>query len=58
MPEPQFTSPVIAKKMQKKFGKTTTTVSVDMKYRRDVGNFVRQIEKAHKQAAKSKLKFS
>jgi len=55
--ERRFGSPEIAREMAKMFGDEAKTVTVEMKYRREVGRFVRKIEKAHKQAEKSKLVF-
>ncbi len=54
----KFTSPKIAEEMKKKFGNEAETVTVTMKYRKQVGAFVRKIEKAHKKAGKSKLIFT
>ncbi|MDT8391684.1 MAG: hypothetical protein RRC34_14385 [Lentisphaeria bacterium] len=52
-----FASPQVAEQMAQVFGQKAKTVSVEMKHRRQVGDFVRKIEKAHKQAAKSTLAF-
>jgi len=52
-----FTSPEIAKEMVKLFGAEAKTVTVEIKYRREVGEFVRKIEKAHRDAEKSTLVF-
>lgn len=54
----KFTSPKIAKEIKKKFGSEAETVTVKMKYRKQVGAFVRKIEKAHEKAEKSKLIFT
>jgi len=54
----RFTSPKIAEEIKKKFGNQAETVTVTMKYRKQVGAFVRKIEKAHKKAGKSKLVFT
>lgn len=54
----KFSSPNIAKEMEKKFGNKTETVTVKMKYQKQVGAFVKKIEKAHKNAGKSKLIFT
>jgi len=54
----KFSSPNIAKEMKKKFGNKTETVTVTMKYQKQVGAFVKKIEKAHKNAGKSKLIFT
>ena len=50
-------SPDIAKAMEKEFGRKLGTFVVEIKYQKEVGDFVRKIEDAHKQAAKSKLVF-
>jgi lipoate-protein ligase A len=47
----------IAKEMIKVLGSQVKTVSVDIKHRQAIGNFVRKIEKAHQQAAKSTQRF-
>ena len=52
-----FTRPEVAEQMAQVFGKKAETVNVDMKHRQQVGKFVRKIEKARKQAAKSTLTF-
>lgn len=52
-----FTSPQIAKEIARVFGTEAKTFSVEMKHLREVGNFVRKIESAHKRAEKSKLVF-
>ena len=52
-----FTSPKIAREMARVFGSEAKTFTVEIKHRRVVGDFVRKIEAAHKQAEKSKLVF-
>ncbi len=47
----------IAKEMKIVFGSEAKTISVKIKHKRVVGNFVRKIEKAHQNAAKSNLIF-
>ncbi len=54
MQNTNFTSPKIADSMVKVFGSEAKTVAVDMKYRKEVGEFVLKIEEAHKQAGKVK----
>ena len=54
----KFTSPRIAKEIKKKFAEQTEIISIDMKYKRNIGRFIRKIERAHKRAAKSTLSFS
>ena len=53
----RFASPDVAARMAKAFGANPKTVTVELKYRQQVGAFVRTIEQAHKAAAKSTLKF-
>ncbi len=53
----RYASPDVAAKMAKAFGARPKTVTVSMKYRQQVGAFVRTIEQAHKAAARSTLKF-
>ncbi|MES9859096.1 MAG: hypothetical protein ABW166_21270 [Sedimenticola sp.] len=57
MQNTNFTSPKIADSMVKVFGSEAKTVAVDMKYRKEVGEFVLKIEEAHKQAGKVKKMF-
>jgi hypothetical protein len=52
-----FSSPEIAKEMEKAFGSEAKTVSVKIMHKQAVGNFVRKIEKAHKNTFKSTLVF-
>ncbi len=47
----------IAKEMAKIFGDKYISFSVEIKHRQVIGNFVRKIEKAHQQAAKSTQRF-
>jgi predicted outer membrane protein len=49
----KFTSPKIADKMARVFGNEAKKIAVDMKYRKEVDEFVRKIEQAHKDASKS-----
>ncbi len=53
----KYASPAIAIEMKKAFGADVKTFSVKMQHKKVVGNFVRKIEKAHKNAVKSKLVF-
>ena len=54
----RFSSPKIAKEIKKKFGEQTESISINMKYKRNIGRFIRKIERAHKKAEKSTLSFS
>jgi len=49
--------PDIAKEMAKLFGDRAKMVPVEIRFARQAGAFVQRIEKAHKQAANSKLVF-
>jgi len=53
----KFASLEIASEIKKAFGSEAKTVSVEIRHRKAVGQFVQKIEKAHQQAAKSKLVF-
>lgn len=48
-----FRSAAIARAAAQAFKTEVRPVSVDIKYRREVGEFVRTIERAHEQAANS-----
>ena len=54
----KFTSPKIAEEIRKKFANKTEIISINMKYKRNIGRFIRKIERAHKKADKSTLSFS
>jgi len=54
----RFTSPKIAEEIKRKFSNQTEIISVNMKYKRNIGRFVRKIERAHNKAKKSTLSFS
>ena len=56
--ERKFTSPKIAEEIRKRFANRTEVISVPMKYKRNIGRFIRKIERAHKRAEKSTLLFS
>ena len=53
----RFASPKIAKEMTKVFGSEVKTVSIKMQHKKVVGDFVRKIEKAHKNVANSTIVF-
>lgn len=55
--ETKFASQELAKEVARVFGSEGKTFTVKLKHKREVGNFVRKIEKAHKNAAKSNLVF-
>jgi hypothetical protein len=52
-----FGNTALARKMASRFGTERETVKVRMRYSREVQKFISKMEKAHKQAAKSKLIF-
>ncbi|MCC5848006.1 MAG: hypothetical protein JJU29_07920 [Verrucomicrobia bacterium] len=52
-----YSSPKIAEKMLQQFGNETKTVTVEMKHKREVGGFLRKIEKAHQNAGNGTLRF-
>lgn len=55
---PKLSSIRIAEEMKKKFGNRTEIIAISMKYQKQIGSFIRKIEKAHKEAGKSNLLFS
>lgn len=52
-----FSSPAIAREMQKIYGKKAKVVKIEMRHEDEVKNYVMKIEDAHRKAAKSKLLF-
>jgi len=52
-----FSSPAIAKELQRKYGGTTKVVRIPIHHERTVRNYIMGIEHAHKKAAKSKVSF-
>lgn len=53
----KFTSPKIASEMEKAFGSDARKVNVDIKFKREVGNFILKVDRAHNNARKSKQTF-
>ncbi len=47
----------LAKKMAAKFSNGQETVQVEMRYAKEVENFIRKVDEAHEKAATSKLAF-
>lgn len=47
----------LAKKMASKFGTGQESVQVEMRYAKEVRQFIQKVEEAHKKAAESKLVF-
>lgn len=54
MSNSKFTSPKIAIKMAEAFGSEAKPITVDMKYHKEVGDFVLKIEHAHQKANNSR----
>lgn len=52
-----FGNAELARKMATRFGTSTETVKVDMRYAKEVQTFIRKVEEAHKKAAESTLVF-
>lgn len=57
MEQAAFSSPVIAKKMQRVFGSNTQVVKIEMRHEDDVKKYVMRIEEGRNKPAKSKLPF-
>ncbi len=55
--EKMYSSPSIAKEVQRVYGDKAKVVDVPMRHEQTVRRFVTKIEQAHKDAAKSKLVF-
>ncbi len=52
-----FTSFDIAKEMRRNFREDIESLPINMRYKRQIGRFIRKIERAHKKTDKSKLIF-
>ncbi len=52
-----FTSPEIARKMQRIYGNSLENVEIEMKHEKEILDYIKQFEKAHKDTAASKLIF-
>jgi hypothetical protein len=58
MEEPTtFSSPAIAKKMERVYGSSAKKIKIELLHEKEVRDYVMSIEAAHKKAAKSKLTF-
>lgn len=53
----EYASAKIAEAFRKRFGDQVKSINVKMKYTREVREFIRQAEAAHKATANSKLIF-
>ncbi len=56
-PSITFASPGVVKKLEKLFGDSAKTMTIEMRPCKDVPRFIRKVEDAHKKAAKSRLNF-
>ena len=56
-PKKDFGSARDIERVKKEFGDRATSVTVSMKYVREIGSFLKKIEQAHKAAERSKLSF-
>ena len=52
-----FSSPAIAKKMERTFGSSAKKVKIELLHEKEARDYVMSIEEAHKKAAKSKTTF-
>ncbi len=52
-----YSSPKIARELGKRFGDQSKTVKVKMKFTKEIGRFVQNVNAAHRRTAKSKLVF-
>jgi len=57
MSAPAYSSPKLAAELRKRFGKEVKTIQIKHLYVREVMDFIKRGEAAHKAAAKSKLVF-
>jgi len=53
----KFTSPKIAQEIKREFGDEVKTISVKMKYTREIERFINKIDKAHQRTDQSTLRF-
>ena len=52
-----YSSPKIARELTKQFGTSGKPIKVEMKFTREIGQFIKKVESAQQAAAKSKLVF-
>ena len=52
-----YSSPRIARELTKKFGRSRDPVKVEMKYTKEIGQFIKKVESAQNAAANSTLVF-
>ncbi|MBC8274232.1 MAG: hypothetical protein H8E40_04605 [Chloroflexi bacterium] len=57
MAQRTYSSPAIAREMKRTYGNSTKVVTIEMRHKEAVVNYVMKIEEAHKKAADSKLRF-
>jgi hypothetical protein len=55
--EPTFSSPALAKEIQRIYGTKVKIVKIPLRHARTVNNYVMKIENGHKKAADSKINF-
>ena len=52
-----YSSPKIAKAFSKQFGKAVKAVRVEMKYKDEIGNFIKKVENAQRLTVNSQTTF-
>jgi hypothetical protein len=52
-----YSSPKIAKELERQFGDVAKTVKVDMKYTKEIGSFINKVESAQRKTVGSQLAF-
>ncbi len=52
-----YSSPKIARELTKRFGTSRDPIKVEMKYTREIGQFIKKVESAQRAAANSRLVF-
>ena len=53
----RFTSPAIAKEMERVYGNSAEVIKIKMRHEKEINGYVKKFEEAHKKTAKSKLSF-
>jgi hypothetical protein len=57
MAKPIFSSPALAKELQRLYGSKAKIVKIPLRHARTVNTYVMKIEEGHKKAAESKINF-
>ena len=52
-----YSSPKISRELTKQFGTSGQAIKVEMKFTREIGEFIKKVESAQQAAAESKLVF-